>query len=86
MNLWKRLEAWQQAAIIVIALLGAGWSAYATVNPVLEQIAANTSRLDLITYDRLLRKMQAQGRLSPRDLRAFCGAAWRLRIKHRACR
>jgi len=49
-------------------------------------IASNADRLALITYDRLLRKMRSQGRLSPRDLRAFCISASRLKIRHPACR
>ncbi len=49
-------------------------------------IAGNSERLALLTYDRLIRRLQAEGRLSPRDLRAFCLAAARLQIRHPACR
>lgn len=49
-------------------------------------ISANQAQLDLITYDRLVRKLRQEGRLEPRDLRAFCQAAERLKIRHPVCR
>jgi len=86
----------------ILTILGAGYYAWAWgVNYVVDDrisalnavvvenrtlIAGNSDRLALITYDRLLRKLRVEGRLSPRDLRAFCLAAARLQIRHPACR
>lgn len=50
-----------------------------------EEIKTVGKRQDINTYDNLLRKLTAQGRLSGRDLAAFCAAAKRLGIGHAAC-
>ena len=84
--MWDRLSSWHKAALVAVAIMGAGWGAHAEINHWTTQIAANSERIAIITYDRLLRKLHAEGRLGPRDLRAFCEAASRLRIGHPLCR
>jgi len=88
--------------IALATVAGGGWAGWAwavnatvgerfdALNAVVVEnrvlIASNADRLALITYDRLLRKLRSQGQLSPRDLRAFCISASRLKIRHPACR
>jgi len=100
--MWAKITMIGGALLTLGALLSGGWYGWAwgvnyvmsdkisALNAVVVEnrtlISSNADRLALITYDRLLRKLQAQGRLDPRDLRAFCQAAARLQIRHPACR
>jgi len=92
---------WAKISTVIGVLLGigavaaGGWAGWAwAVNYTVSdrfaaldaQVASNSDRLALITFDRLLRKLRVEGSLSPRDLRAFCQSAARLQIRHQLCR
>lgn len=68
------------AILLIAAIAGAGGTAYRQWDALAAEVAANTTERLLQTYDRLLRKLRAEGGLGPRDAAKFCSAARRLGI------
>lgn len=92
---WTKVSLIAGSIAAVGASLSVSWYAWAwgvnyvvadRIQAVKTEVMLVGGRVDLNTYDTLLRRLKAEGRLSPRDLRAFCQAAARLQIKHRLCR
>jgi|TARA_Y100000310_G_scaffold321717_1_gene379742 hypothetical protein len=69
---------WVILTLILVFTAGSAWT---TDRISLEdRISTNTDYRLVQTYDKLLRRVKAQGKLSIRDQRAFCNAARRLGI------
>ena len=51
--IWERLDRWHKAAIVAGAILASGWGAHATVQPILDQVAANTRWIQMSQFEQL---------------------------------
>jgi len=69
---------WVIAALIVVFSAGGAWTTD-RIN-IESRISTNTDYRLVQTYDKLLRRVKAQGKMSIRDQRAFCNAARQLGI------
>jgi len=81
----SKLETWHKAAAIIVAVMVIGWGAHAKYSEVTTQVSLNTKNIAIVTYDSLKRKLEAEGKLGPRDLAAYCIAANQIGVKPDVC-